>query len=141
VYQHLAVRRVRQGYGTGAYGPVGAGWFKPSELEVLRDLARRHHDGAIWVAPTSILLRYHDVVTAVRWEAFPEPEEDRIVIDSTSIAAAEELSELTFYCERPERTTVWLGRERLEPVRVNAGDETGRGSITVNPRHGPARLP
>jgi hypothetical protein len=138
VYQHLAVRRVREGFGTDAYGSVGEEWFKPAELEVLRDLARRHHEGAIWVAPTSILLRYHDAVSAVHWEATRREEGDLIVVDSSD---AEELSGLTFYCERPERTTVCLQRERIASVRVNAPDATGQGSITINPRPTPARLP
>ena len=147
VYQHLAVRRVREGFGTGAYGPVGEEWFKPGELEALRELARRHHEGAIWVAPTSVLLRYHDVVNAVRWEAARRDEEDLIVIDSSSVGSPdpEELSELTFYCERPERTRVCLqtpgALEQLAPVRVNAPDATGQVSVTLNPRQGPARLP
>jgi hypothetical protein len=148
VYQHLAVRRIREGYGTGAYGPVGEQWFKPGELDVLRDLARRHHEGAIWVAPTSVLLGYHDLASALRWEVSREPDEDLIVIDSSSSdwpdVTPEELSELTFYCERPERTTVCLqtprARERIASVRVNPPDATGRSSVTLNPRQVP-RLP
>jgi hypothetical protein len=141
VYQHLAVRRVREGYGTGAYGPVGEGWFQPSELEALRELARRHHSGEVWVAPTSILLRYHDVLPAVRWEALREPDGDLIVIDASELTGADELSELTFYCERPEQTRVRLGEEQLESVRVNPADETGRASITLAPRPAAPALP
>jgi hypothetical protein len=144
VYQHLAVRRLRPGFGTRAYGPVGASWFTPAELSALRGLAQRHRDGEIWVAPTTQVLRYRDVHCALKWDARREPERDTIVIRSPGTAVGisrlsrDDVRDLTFYCERPEATVVYLegiqGLEVLDDVMPNPFDATSRRSVTVLPR-------
>jgi hypothetical protein len=151
VYQHLAVRRLRPGFGTGAYGPVGASWFTPAELSALRGLAQRHRDGEIWVAPTTRVLRYRDVHSGLQWDARRERERDTIVIRSPGTAAGishlarNDVRDLTFYCERPEATVVYLegvhGLEVLTDVRSNPSDSTLRRSVTVLPTPNANPLP
>lgn len=148
VYQHLAVRRRRPGFGAGAYGPVDEAWFRPAELDALRDLASRHHRGELWVIPTSSLLRYRDIWHGVRWWTERGDDGDTIVIDGEGArgwrgpVSAQDLGGLTFYCDRPEDARVLLARggsrEDALPVRVNPADETGRRSVTVGDerRHG-----
>jgi hypothetical protein len=142
VYQHLAVRRVRPGFGPIAYGPVGDGWLSSEEVAALRALAHRYHDGEIWVAPTTTLLRHRDTARELPWSARREGDADEIVIGSTE---GEALRDLCFYCERPEQTRVYretaAGREPITDVRANPADTTGRPSLTVLPRPKPARLP
>ena len=141
VYQHLAVRRVRPGFGADAYGPVDDAWFRPDELAVLRDLARRRDEGEIWVAPTTHLLRYHDARTRLRWEVRREDEGDLIVISDP--VHAEDLANFTFYCNHPERTRVAVqsghGLQAITETRSNPADANGRESITILPSRG-ARL-
>lgn len=151
VYQHLAVRRRRPGFGPGAYGPVEEDWFRPPELAALRELARRHHDGELWVAPTTTLLRYHDVHHAVRWRSEPDEHGERIFIDGDAQNGwrgplrAGDLAGLTFYCGRPETARIVLasgGRhEPVAPLRANPFDATGRRSVTVLGAAAPAELP
>lgn len=130
VYQHLAVRRVRPGFGVGAYGPVDDRWFRAAELTALRELARRFRDGEIWVAPTTTLLRYRDARANVRWHLETTDEHDRIVVEPGPDPAW-----LTFYCERPGATTVHVrtadGQELAVDTDVNPPDERGRPSVTV----------
>jgi hypothetical protein len=141
VYQHLAVRRVKPGFGPGVYGPVGPGWFRPAELAALQGLARRYHEGQIWVAPTTSLLRYHDVHSRLRWRSERLDEHDAIVITDDG----SDLSGITFYCERPSETRVYLetqnARELIEEARPNPADASGRPSITVQPLREPLPLP
>jgi hypothetical protein len=144
VYQHLGVRRVRPGFGTGAYASVGASWFTPAELSALRGLAQRHRDGEIWVAPTTQVLRYRDVHSGLRWDARRDRERDIIVIRPSGTAAGlsqparNDVKDLTFYCERPEATVVYLegirGLEVLDDIRQNPADATLQPSVTVLPR-------
>lgn len=151
VYQHLAVRRLRPGFGIGVYGPVDESWFMPSELSALRGLARRHHEGEIWVAPTTQLLRYRDVHHGLRWAVRREREHDAIVIESMQAGEAgpplsvSDLGFLTFYCERPEATRVYLetgdGLELVAAVRANPADASSRRSITVRPLSEAGPLP
>lgn len=137
VYQHLAVRRLRPGFGPAAYGPVEEEWFKPDELAALRRLSERHHRGEIWVTPTTRLLEYRDIWHALRWHSTRHGEADRIVIDldAQSIADATSLAGITFYCERPQATEVYARaggtEQRIGPLRVNPVDATGRASITI----------
>jgi D-glucuronyl C5-epimerase C-terminus len=139
IYQHLAVRRLRPGYGTQAYGPVDDRWFRPEELEVLRDLARRFHDGDLWVVPTTRLLHYRDTHEALRWRAHRDADGDVIHIGSGGDVEPDPggFADLTFLCERPEATRVYVetthGLHRVESVRANPPDEQGRLSITVWP--------
>jgi hypothetical protein len=151
VYQHLAVRRLHRGFGTGAYGSVGDRWFAPAELSALRRLAQRHRDGEIWVAPTTRLLRYRDLHRRVRWHARREAEHDVIVISSgatgarTGHVSPQDLADLTFYCERPETTRVYVetahGLEAVDQVRPNPADTTFRQSVTVLPGTKASPLP
>ena len=142
VYQHLAVRRVRPGFGTGVYRPTDEGWFTPGEISALQALAQRYHDGEIWVVPTTSLLRYRDAYHRVRWSAHREEESDVIVVGPET---ERELADLTFYCERPEATRVYLqtphGLEQIEAVRPNPTDATSRRSVTLLPRTPPSPLP
>lgn len=141
VYQHLAVRRLRPGFGVGAYRPVDKNWFSPAELEAFRRLARRYRDGEIWVAPTTHLLRYRDAHEGLRWSARQTPEGDAICIEPELSGAdnrrlsPDDLAGLTFYCDQPETTRVDLqGADTLEVVRCvrpNPADATGRRSITI----------
>lgn len=151
VYQHLAVRRRRPGFGAEAYGPVGDGWFAPAELTALRRLAQRHREGEIWVAPTTQLLRYRDIHQRVDWGPRREADGDVIVIGSRAAGperhqvSLNDLADLTFYCERPERTRVHFERanrlELVDDVRANPPDATSRPSVTVLPRAKPCSLP
>lgn len=153
VYQHLAVRRVRPGFGTQAYGSVGERWFKPAEVEALQELTRRERDGDIWVAPTTELLRYHDAHQEVRWRTRQEFGHDVIDVQGGwatggSGAAglrAGDLANLTFYCPNPETTRVYLeteeGLRQIDSVRANPADVLGRRSLTLLPSAGPPALP
>jgi hypothetical protein len=138
VYQHLAVRRVRPGFGTAAYRPVDDHWFQPAELAALRGLAERYHRGEIWVAPTTRLLRQRDLLRDLRWVAHREATGDVIVITRESRSSLDDLADLTFYCERPEATRIYLkvsaGLEPVDDVRVNPADVTSRRSVTVLPQ-------
>jgi hypothetical protein len=139
VYQHLATRRVRPGFGIGAYGPVDDSWFAPAELAALRGLAERYHRGDIWVTPTTSLLRYRDAHEALRWSAWREADHDAIVIDlrATGHLTQRDLADLTFYCERPETARVYVeseeGRAPVHELHVNPADETLRPSLTLLP--------
>ena len=151
VYQHLAVRRLRSGFGPSAYGPVDHRWFLPEEIAALSRLAQRHRDGEIWVASPTSMLRYRDGHRAVRWSAHRESEGDAIVIGSNADGAGgsrlsrDDLADLTFYCERPEVTRVYFeapdASEPIENVRANPPDATSRRSLTVLPRANPSPLP
>jgi hypothetical protein len=145
VYQHLAVRRARPGFGTQAYAPVDGAWFRPEEIQALRALSRRFHEGEIWVVPTSRLLRYRDAHQSLRWEVRREAGGDAVIIDVDDASHASALADITFWCERPRDTTVYLrttgGLQRVDAVRINPADETGRASVTIqpavrDPRHG-----
>jgi hypothetical protein len=137
VYQHLAVRRLRPGFGVGKYGPVDTAWFAPEELVALRRLARRHHDGEIWVLPTTRLLRYREIIERVRWHVRRVSRQVEIVIGSNrgDPFSLEQLADLTFYCEQPETVRVRLetadGLTLVESTRANPPDETSRPSITI----------
>jgi hypothetical protein len=137
VYQHLGVRRIRPGFGTGAYDAVGDEWFRPAELVALRNLSQRHSDGEIWVVPTTQLLRYRDAHAALQWHAHQEADGEVIVISSPAEGAAgrDELVGLTFWCDSPETTRIYVetahGRELVTTVRANPADETGRRSLTI----------
>jgi len=123
VYQHLAVRRRGEGFGTDAYGPVGDERFTEAEVAGLRELARRHHDGEIWVAPTTRLLRHHELQHTLQPEVRREEARDVIAIGAGCPG-------LTVYCERPDATDVMIGGTRAD-LRVNPPDTTGQGSITL----------
>lgn len=150
-YQHLALRRKRPGFGPGAYGPVANGWFEPAELSALEQLARRHREGQIWVAPTTRLLRYREVHRGLSWYTRRDDDGDVIVIRSEIADAGirqvspRDLADLTFYCERPEATRVFFETERgLEPVddvRPNAADASSRPSLTIFPSGKAPALP
>lgn len=145
VYQHLAVRRVRPGSGVQAYGPVDERWFAPRELAALRELARRYHAGAIWVAPTTHLLRYRDAREQLNWATRNTPEGEEIIIsfdpapEASTPIRRNDLAWITFYCDRPDKTRVLLATgSGLEPValRSNPEDSTGRRSVTLLPGAG-----
>jgi hypothetical protein len=142
VYQHLAVRRIRAGFGPAAYGPVEPRWFKEAELAALRQLANRFHTGQIWVVPTSELLRYHDAIRELRWEVESNADGHSITVRSQDASgravSRADLAHLTFHCERPEVTRVLLetehGFEDIEDLRVNPPDATARRSLTIRPQ-------
>jgi hypothetical protein len=150
VYQHLAVRRVRAGFGPRAYGPVGEGWFKETELEALRNLARLTREGEIWVAPTTTLLAYRDLTRNLQASLNPGPDNDVIILSpelggrTLQSVSPEDLAGVTVYCQRPEVTKIYLdgpdGMVNVPRVQVNPADETGRRSVTLMPRR-PNRLP
>ena len=119
VYQHLAVRRRGEGFGTDAYGPVDDAWLTEAEIAALRELARRHHDGEIWVAPTTRLLRHHELQRTLRWQE----RDDALVIE----AGQGSVTGVTFYCDKP----VLVGDEPAE-VQANPADHTGRASVTLS---------
>lgn len=136
VYQHLAVRRVTSGFGPRAYGPVGEEWFSRDELAALRELARRHHSGEIWVVPTTKLLDHRKLTQELAWTVRRGDEVDEIVI----VAGAEspgELAGISLYCDRPDQIAVQLqGRDSQTPIaslRPNPPDHTGRSSLTLLP--------
>jgi hypothetical protein len=138
VYQHLSVRRLRPGSGTGAYRPIDRTWFAPAELAALRRLSERHHAGDIWVAPTTELLRYRDAREKLRWVSCAGTDGDEIVIsDQPDI---DDLDGVTFYTDTPETTRVVLeteggGRRPLD-VAINPADGHSRRSISViGPTH------
>jgi hypothetical protein len=112
VSQQLAVRRLRSGFETSGYGPVGTCWFTPAELSALRGLAQRHRDDEIWVAPTTQVLRYRDVPWGLQWDARRERERDTIVSRSPGTAAEishpsrDDVRDQTFHCDRPEAAVV-----------------------------------
>jgi hypothetical protein len=139
VYQHLAVRRRRPGFGPEAYGPVDETWFVPEELTALRELAQRHHRGEIWVTPTTRLLRYRDAHHGLRWATESRPDHDAIVIDAgaSTLTSANDLADLTFYCDRPDATRVYVEksgrRTEIPEIRRNPPDETQRQSVTIAP--------
>ena len=147
VYQHLAVRRLRPGFGTDVYRPTDEGWFALEEISALRALAQRYHDGEIWVVPTTSLLRYRDAHRRVAWSAHREQEGDVIVIvaETEGQLSPRDLADLTFYCERPEATRVYLqtphGLDQIDAVRPNPTDATSRRSVTLLPRTKPSPLP
>jgi hypothetical protein len=151
VYQHLAVRRLRPGFGTSVYSPTDEGWFAPAEISALRALAQRYHDGKIWVVPTTSLLRYRDAHRRLRWSAHREREGDVIVVgtepegEDAGRTYPADLADLTFYCERPEATRVYLetqhGLDQIDAVRANPADATSRRSLTLLPRTKPSPLP
>ncbi|MGH3260969.1 MAG: hypothetical protein ACRDNS_03130, partial [Trebonia sp.] len=133
VYQHLSVRRLRPGSGTGAYGPVDASGFAPPEVEALRRLSERHHAGDIWVAPTTELLRYRDAREELSWESRACANGHEIVISDRP--QADDLAGLTFYTDTPETTRVILatdgGERRTLAVTVNPADWRSRRSVSV----------
>jgi hypothetical protein len=136
IYQHLATRRIRAGFGPGAYGPVGDRWFAPAELAALRDLAARFHRGEIWVVPTTRLLRYRDAHRALQWSVRQQPDHEAIVIDMRDEQLSKkDLAGLTFYCAQPETVRVYVESQRtvtpVHPLRVNAADEAQRRSVTI----------
>lgn len=133
VYQHLSVRRIRPGSGTGAYRPVDEAWFAPAELAALRRLAERHHEGDIWVAPTTSLLRYRDAFRGLSWSSRDTTDGNVIVISGP--VRREALVGMTFYTDRPDATRIAVedadGSERMVPTRVNPPDESSRRSISI----------
>jgi hypothetical protein len=90
------------------------------------------------------VLRYRDVHSGLRWDARRDRERDIIVIRPSGTAAGlsqparNDVKDLTFYCERPEATVVYLegirGLEVLDDIRQNPADATLQPSVTVLPR-------
>ena len=146
VYQHLAVRRVRPGYGPSAYAPVDPKWFAAPELAALRRLSERFHAGELWVAPTTHLLRYREQHHGLSWTARRERDRRVIVIRLDAPAdPARDLAGITFYCDRPESTDIQLESDgeliEVAECRRNPPDLTGRPSITLFPLRKPPPLP
>jgi hypothetical protein len=102
------------------------------------------------VVPTTRLLQYRDRHKSLSWHVRREPGHDLIVIqpaegEEPGRESGADLADITFYCERPEVTSVVLDRggelEAVNPIRVNPPDATSRPSITIAPQSPRARWP
>jgi hypothetical protein len=143
VYQHLGVRRRKAGFGTDSYERNRPPYLDSREAGALRALADEYHRGRVFVTTTARLLTYNFVNRGLCWRAEEDAGRTMILIHGVRHAAGdtrpltrEDMEGLTFYTDQPERTEVYLeesgARVRVDDVKVNPPDQTGRPSIMVN---------
>jgi len=112
--------------------------FDRRTVWALRHLAERYRAGRIHVLTTQRLLRYLTVRDALRFDASLQDGCLRIEIlpdaeipGRPSALTGDDLGGLTFYVPDAPRYEVRLGGARLQDVRLNPPDHTGRRSVTV----------
>jgi hypothetical protein len=93
-------------------------------VETLKMLARKFHEGKIWVTTTSRLLTYCAIRDALRWHIEPSGDQYFIYIEDLESGiigrdwlTLENLQGLTFYTAAPEKTQIVFRNELLPVVR------------------------
>jgi hypothetical protein len=107
----------------------------------LRNLAKESQAGNIYVTTTSRLLNYYinhkyldwsfelgDGEVIIRINAIKDP------IFGSFIPSVRNLESITFHVPNKEKTTIYLSNKKIENVRKNPPDYTGRESITITAR-------
>jgi len=124
--------------------PGGGGLLAPEAVRALRDLAREHHRGHIFVTTTRKLLTYNVVARSLDWAVSSTAGSIDIEIRGIDDAltgrrepSPAELEGITFYTPEPARTRVLLAAEPIGKLVENPPDHTGVPSVTIPA----ARLP
>ena len=122
---------------------VEGGLFPQQDWQALADLARRYHEGAIWVTPTARLLDYRLAVEYLDWEVRDTQGISRINIVSLQdpvqgprLPTEEELAGLCFYVPEARRAEIRIGDRETSFLRFPK-DRTGRESIGLAPAAAP----
>lgn len=107
-------------------------------VKALRDLAARYNKGEIYVTTTTRLLVYNLVSQNLDWQV--SCEKDSYVIDILQVKdevygdfvpTLEQLQGITFYTDRPEKTSVRIAGNKIVEIQINQPDENGRTSISI----------
>lgn len=102
-------------------------------VDTLKMLARKFHEGKIWVTTTSRLLTYHAICDALRWHYESSDDQRFIYIDGLQSEmigrdwlTLENLQGVTFYTPEPTKTQIvfkgaalQLARNPIEPPSVS----------------------
>ena len=113
----------------------------PEDIAALRMLAERHHESrTVMVSRTSRMLEYavtqkyltyqvseHNGITGIRIVSVEDP------VTGPRVPSREELSGVTFYCDNPQLTVIFIGDLQLEDnlVNKNPEDHTGVKSVSI----------
>ncbi len=118
--------------------PEGGGLVAPEAVRALRDLAREHHEGRIYVTTTRKLLTYNVVSRSLDWTVARTDGSIDIEIRAVDDAltgrrepALRELEGITFHTPAPERTRILIGSEPIGRLERNPPDHTGAASVTI----------
>jgi hypothetical protein len=116
----------------------GGGLAAPEAVRALRNLAREHHDGRIYVTTTRKLLTYNVAAGSLDWSATREGDALTIRIGGVDDAitgrrppAPGELEGITFYTPLPGSTRILVGDVEIKHTRRNPPDGTGVPSVTI----------
>lgn len=103
----------------------------------LEFLSRMYHEGKLLVTTASRLLQYNEVHNNIIWQTDDRDGLKRIgisphidVLGVKRELSTDMLQGITFYCEDPRKTAIFLDNKPQE-IQVNPKDATGRYSVTI----------
>jgi hypothetical protein len=97
-------------------------------------LKLRSADGRLWVTTTTRLLKYNYTHKYLKWRySVKEDGRTAIEIDGPNgpVDINPDYEGLTFYCDTPEKTLIYIDGTPVENTIANAPDKTGRKSISI----------
>lgn len=119
------------------YVHLGKGNLTTDSKAALENLKNEFKNGMIYVTTTSKLLNYNLCNRFLKWNSQEEGGETRISIKGVADPVRgdyqpsfEELQGITFYTSNPEKTLLYLNRDKIEVIH-NPPDMTGRKSIMI----------
>ncbi|MBD3317135.1 MAG: hypothetical protein GF344_15220 [Chitinivibrionales bacterium] len=113
-------------------------YFSKPTKAALKNIADRYHEGVLWVAPTTRILRYHTAHKYLRWRhEIKENGTVSIAIDSTSnsvdgkyLPTPDQLKGITFKLKASKTCTVYLDGKMLA-VDIRRNDAPARTTATL----------
>ncbi len=107
-------------------------------IKALRELAAYYHRGDIYVTTTTRLLNYHIVSQNLVWKVNYNEGSYLIDIfqvkddvDGDFVPTLVQLQGITFYTDKPEKTTIRLNGKAIKDIQINKPDEFGKTSISI----------
>ena len=112
--------------------------FSDNVLKVFRKLEEHSASGQVWVTTVSKLLRYNAVYHNIMFAEKAGSDRTRIEIigindpfSGERMPDASSLEGLTFFCDDPDTTTIYLGEKKLETRQNGPDPENGLKSVSI----------
>jgi hypothetical protein len=112
--------------------------FDEKTIESFRMLAEMYHSGKILVTTTRRLLIYKSILRQCIFDCIKDGNNLCINITTKSDEkfkidlSEKDYSGLTFYVYRPEKTFIKINNKKIENIRQNQPDDSGRPSISID---------
>lgn len=93
--------------------------------------------GKLLVCTTTRLLKYNEIIKNLQYKIIKQKDEIKILINETINTLNEkyhiypsDLNGLTFYCDYPEKVSIFLGN-RIQHTQINTKDRLGKRSVSI----------